>query len=471
MRRWLGVTRRLLAAVLLGLSAALVWLASSTAAAPGGDLAAVDRPRVLATTIDTSITPVVADQLHDGLEEALDGSYAAYVIELDTPGGLVESMRDIVSDILASPVPVIVYVSPEGARAASAGAVITLASHVAVMAPGTTIGAATPVGLGGEDLSAKIVNDAAAQAESLAQLRGRDVEFAVDMVREGRSATAEEAVEIGVVDGVAATLADALLIADGKQVVVAGDREVTVQTADATVERYDLGFFRQVLQFLADPNIAFLLLVVGTLGLILELASPGVGVAGTIGSLALLMALYSLSVLPVNVVGLLLLGVAIALFIAEVLAPGFGGFAAVGAGALVLAALFLFEDSEGVAVDLAAALPLALVLLAAALVVGRLARRTRREPSVSTGTDVFSGQRVPVRVADGTTGTSYAEGAWWTLRSVSSPLTVGSTVLVVGVDGLVLLVDPDVVDVETSSEATPAAETTEATPPQGREAT
>jgi membrane-bound serine protease (ClpP class) len=459
----LGVTRRFLAAVLLGALAALGGLSSVASLALPAGTEAADRPRVLATTIDTSITPVIADQVHDGLEEALDGGYDAYVIELDTPGGLVDAMRDIVADILASPVPVIVYVSPEGARAASAGAIITLASHVAVMAPGTTIGAATPVGLGGEDLSAKIVNDAAAQAESLAQLRGRNVEVAGEMVRDGRSVTSEEAVELNVVDGEAATLADALLLADGKQVVVSGDREVTVRTADAAVERYDLGWLRQVLQFLADPNIAFLLLVIGTLGLILELASPGVGVAGTIGALSLLLALFSLSVLPVNMVGLLLLGIAVALFIAEVLAPGFGGFAAVGAGALVLAAIFLFEDSEGVSVDLAAALPLALTALVAAVVVGRIARRTRHEPSVSTGMDVFSGRRVPVRVADGTTGTSYAEGAWWSLRSVGAPLTVGSDVLVVGVDGLVLLVDPQAEEPPAEATSTPETPTQEGT--------
>jgi membrane-bound serine protease (ClpP class) len=231
---------------------------------------------------------------------------------------------------------------------------------------------------------------------SLAQLRGRNVEFAEEMVRDGRSATVDEAVELGVVDGEAPTLADALLLADGMQVEVSGEREVTVRTADAVVERYDLGWLRQVLQFLADPNIAFLLLVIGTLGLILELASPGVGVAGTIGALSLLLALFSLSVLPVNVVGLLLLGVAVALFIAEVLAPGFGGFAAVGAGALVLAAIFLFEDSEGVSVDLAAALPLALVALVAAVVVGRIAR-CPPGPTCSAADGCLSGSRTGAR--------------------------------------------------------------------------
>ena len=442
MRRGRTVTRTLLVVVLLSLSLGLLWLGSA-AGLGSGDSGAAERPRVLATRIEDSITPVIADQVHDGLERAVDGSYNAYVIELDTPGGLVDAMRDIVGDILASPLPVIVYVSPEGARAGSAGAIITLASHVAVMAPGTTIGAATPVGLGGEDLSAKIVNDATAQAAALARLRDRDVDLAVSMVREGEAVTVEEAVDAGLVDAQATTLADALLVADGRVVTVSGQREVTVRTADAEVERYDLGLLREILQFLADPNVAFLLLMVGMLGLIFEMTSPGVGIGGTIGALALLLALFSLSVLPVDAAGLLLLGAAIALFIAEVLVPGFGGFAAVGGVALVLSALFLFDDAEGVSVDLWAAVPLAVLVLVAAVVVGRLARRTRHEPSRSTGTDVFTGRRLAVRSADGTTGTSYAEGAWWSLRSVGAPLTVGSEVPVVGVDGLVLLVDPD----------------------------
>ncbi len=450
MRSAAVVVTRLTTAIVLGLLAIGVWLDPSWGTDATASAASDDQPLVLATTIDTSITPVVADQIADGLDEAADRDLDAYVIELDTPGGLVDSTRDIVADILASPLPVIVYVSPSGARAGSAGAVITFASHVAVMAPGTTIGAATPVGLGGDDLSTKIVNDAAAQAEALATLRGRNVEFAGDTVRDGRTATAAEAVELGAVDGEASSLAEALDVADGRTVTVAGDRRVTVDTAGASVERYDMGFVRQVLQFLANPEIAFLLLIIGMLGLIFELASPGVGVAGTIGAVALVLALFSLSLLPVDVVGLLLLALAGGLFLAEVLAPGIGAFAVGGAIALVCAAIFLFDDAEGASVDLVTVLPLALVMLVAAVFVGRLARRTRGAPSVTTGLDVFAGRSVPVRNADGATGTSYAEGAWWSLRSIGPPLRVGSHVRVVGVDGLTLLVDPDAPEQQTS---------------------
>jgi membrane-bound serine protease (ClpP class) len=208
------------------------------------------------------------------------------------------------------------------------------------------------------------------------------------------------------------------------------------------VERRDMGLVRQILQTLADPNIAFLLLTLGTLGLIYELVTPGIGVAGVTGATALLLALFSLSVLPVNIVGLLLLVVAMGLFVAELFAPGVAGFAFGGAVVLVLAALFLFDDAEGVAVDLTAALPLAVVMFVAAILGGRVAVRSRALPASTTGADVFTGRSVPVREAQGTTGRSFTEGAWWSLRSVGPTLNAGSTVRVVGMDGLVLLVDP-----------------------------
>jgi len=429
---------RLVGAVLAGCFAVLLAMAPSAGEAADGD-------RVLVTEISTAITPVVADHVADGLERAADEGYAAYVIELDTPGGLVESMRDIVSDILASPVPVVVYVSPDGARAGSAGAFITISAHVAVMAPGTTIGAATPIGLEGQEVPEKIVNDAAAQAEALARLRGRDVGFASDMVREGRSIEVGEALELGVVDARASSLSEALDAADGRTVTVAGERELTMRTAGLAVDRYDLGMLRQILQFLADPNIAFLLLTLGTLGLIYELATPGVGVAGATGVTCFLLAMFSLSVLPVNAVGLLLLAVAAALFVAEVLAPGVAGFGFGGAVVLVLSAVFLFDDGSGVAVDLGAALPLAVVMFVAVVLAGRVALRTRRAPSTMTGMDALIGRTVTVQASDSDvrTGRTYVQGSWWALRSTGGRLVQGAEARVVDVDGLVLVVDPD----------------------------
>lgn len=435
MNRVMPPRARLVAAVVLGVFAAVML-------GGAGDADQDTEPRVLVTEIATAITPVVADHIEGGLARAEADGYDAYVIELDTPGGLVTSMRDIVTDILASDVPVIVYVAPDGARAASAGAVITLASHVAVMAPGTTIGAATPVAMEGEDVSDKIINDMAAYTKALAELRERDVEFAEEMVHDGRAIDVGEALEIGAVDAPADSLSEALVAADGRQVTVTGDRDVTVRTGGATIERHDMGALRQVLQFLADPNIAFLLLTIGTLGLIYELATPGVGFAGATGLTALLLALFSLSVLPVNAVGLLLLAVAVGLFVAEVLAPGVAGFGFGGAIVLVLSSVFLFDDASGAAVDLWAAIPLAVVMFVAVVVAGRVALRTRKAPSTSTGGDLLTGRRVEVVEAEGTKGTTYAIGSWWTMRSIGPPLRVGAEVLVTDVDGLVLVVDP-----------------------------
>jgi len=401
------------------------------------------RPRVLVTQVRTTITPVVADHVEDGLARAADGDFTAYVLELDTPGGLVTSMRDIVENVLASPVPVLVYVSPHGARAGSAGAIIALSAHVAVMAPGTAIGAATPVGLEGAEVSDKIVNDAAAQAESLAQLRGRDVEVAGDMVRDGRSVTVEQALELGVVDAVAPSLTAALDAADGRTTTVAPERAVVVRTAGAEVVRDDMGLLRQFLQVLADPNLAFLLLTLGTLGLIYELATPGIGVAGGTGAVALLLALFSLSVLPVNAVGLLLLAVAAALFVAELFAPGTAGFAFGGAVVLVLAATFLFDDTEGVSVDLMTVLPTAVIAALAAVVAGQLVLRTRGAAVVG-GPEPLPGQTVTLQSVspDGCTGQVFAEGAWWTTRTTGPRLEPGCEVRVRERDGLDLVVEP-----------------------------
>jgi membrane-bound serine protease (ClpP class) len=435
-------TRRIVAGRLLAVLLGLLAVLTGTAVVSSAEQPAPAAPRVLATTLTTPITPVVADHVTEALDRAAAEGFDAYVIELDTPGGLVTAMRKIVSGVLASEVPVIVYVSPAGARAASAGAIIALASHVLVMAPGTTIGAATPVGLEGEEVSDKIVNDAASQAVALADLRGRDARFAEEAVRDGRSATVNEAIDLGVADGRATDLDGALALADGLVVTVAGQKEVTVHTAGATVVRQDLGLFRQVLQVLADPNLTFLLLTLGTLGLIYELATPGVGVAGSVGAVALVLALFSLAVLPVSAVGVLLLVLAVALFVAEALAPGVAGFAFGGAVVLILAGLFLFNGAEGISVDPAAVIPLAVVLFAGAVLAGRLVARTRRLPSTTTGADVLRGRTVTLETADGATGRTFTEGTWWSVRSTGTPLVPGAPVTVVGLDGLTLLVQP-----------------------------
>ncbi|MGH8927339.1 MAG: NfeD family protein, partial [Acidimicrobiia bacterium] len=227
--------------------------------------------RLMLVEIDGAITPVIADYIEAAIAEAERDGYGALIIAIDTPGGLDISMREIVQSMLNAAIPTIAYVSPEGARAASAGTFITMAADVAAMAPATSIGAATPVDLQGGEITDKIINDAAAFAVTVAERRNRNVEFAEDSVREGRSVTAREAVELGVVDLIARDLDDLLFQIDGREVPSLG---LTLATERATVERNELGALKEILGQLADPNLAFLLLSVGTLAIVYEAANP-----------------------------------------------------------------------------------------------------------------------------------------------------------------------------------------------------
>ncbi|HEX2180141.1 MAG TPA: nodulation protein NfeD [Actinomycetota bacterium] len=424
------------AAWLLAFVTGLVLLAGSPAS--GQD----SLPQVLVAEVDGAITPVAADYLTDGVEEAEEGGYQAFVVELNTPGGLDTSMRAIVQEFIGAQVPVIVYVSPQGARAASAGAIIAYAAHVAVMAPATAIGASTPVDLEGGDLDRKIINDAAAYAESIARLRGRNVEFAEQMVREGRSIAAAEALEIGAVDLVSGSLPELLNQVDGREVTVGpGDRTVTLETADAAVEPFELEVFRRIQQLLADPNLAFLFMSLGMLAIVYELASPGIGAGGILGAILLVLALFSLSVLPVNVAGILLLLVAAGLFAAELFAPGVGIAAAGGAVALLLSGVFLFEEAPGIRVSLAVILPVTVVVGAGVVLAGRLVVSSQRERSTITGEQQYLGRILTVGRSSGNRGQALVDGAWWNVRS-EAELNAGDRVQVTGYEGLDLLVGP-----------------------------
>jgi membrane-bound serine protease (ClpP class) len=407
------------------------------AASPGRAQAST----ILAVTVDGVITPIMADHIRDVLDRAEREGPQAILVQLDTPGGLDTSMRDIIQSFLNARVPVIVFVSPQGARAASAGALITLASHVAVMAPGTSIGAATPIsGEGGEDLAQKVINDAASYAESIAEQRGRNVNFAIDAVREGKSIAANEALETGVIDLIARDRAELLTELDGREVELAPGRTVTLRTAGVGVVEIELGFARSVLQWLADPNIAFLFISIGTLAIIYELANPGIGAGGITGVILLLLAFTALSVLPVNAAGAILLVLAGVLFVAELFVPGIGVFAAGGTVALILGGLFLFRGPIGV--DPAAVLPVALLVGAGALALGRVAWRTRRLVGVS-GTEAILGARGVVKAIDGDDVQVFVQGSWWGARARSGPLRPGQEIRVTEMDGLRLIVEPD----------------------------
>ncbi|HEX2153738.1 MAG TPA: nodulation protein NfeD, partial [Acidimicrobiia bacterium] len=354
---------------------------------------------VLLADVEGTITPVIAEYLADAVEEA-ETREAVLLVRIDTPGGLDISMRDIVQSFLNSPVPVVTYVAPEGARAASAGTFITMAAHVAAMAPATSIGAATPVDLQGGEISDKIINDAAAFAVSVAERRGRDTGFAEDAVRKGTSITAPEAVERGVVDLRAEDVDDLLTRIDGMTVEIDGE-PVTLATEGAVVDRFELGTFREVLGQIADPNIAFLLLSFGTLAIVYEAANPGIGFAGIAGVIAILLGFFALSVLPVTAAGVALLLLAAALFLGELFVPGVGVMAAGGTIALLLAGLFLFEGTPEVRAPIL--WPTALVVGAATTFAGRLAWQARRTPT-TTGVSTLVGKRVRVEPRDGSRG-------------------------------------------------------------------
>ncbi|ELS58413.1 putative protease/transporter [Streptomyces viridochromogenes Tue57] len=405
-------------------------------------MSAAQSPTVLVTRLDGTITPVVADHVEEGLRIAERDGHEALLIEMDTPGGLLQSTREIVQDVLASDVPVIVYVTPSGARAASAGAYIALSAHVAAMAPGTHIGAGTPVTGQGEEASEKVVNDAVAFAVSIAEQRGRSVDFARDMVRDGKAVPDEEAVRIDAVDLVAPSRDALLNELDGRRVVVGPEgaqRDVVLRTAGAQVVEHELGFFGELRQLLASPELAYLFLSVGTLAVIYELASPGMGFAGVIGVILLVLGFVALSVLPFNVGGLLLLALAAALFVAEVLTPGTGVFAAGGTVALLFAGVLMFRGELGV--DPAVLWPTAFVVGGGSVLAGRLAWRARKARP-TTGHQTLLGREAVVRRAEGRTGQVLLEGAWWTVRCRDTGLAEGQHVRVVDHDGLELIVEP-----------------------------
>lgn len=393
---------------------------------------------VLVTDVDGPITPAVAHYLESAGEAAAE-SNSVLVVTIDTPGGLDTSTRDIVQSFLNAPTPVVVYVQPHGARAASAGTFIVMSAHVAAMAPATAIGAATPIDLQtGEEVSDKIINDSVAFAVSVAEERGRNVEFAEEAVRDGRSITANEAVEENVVDLVANDLDDLLTAIDGMVVDVQGTA-VTLATAGVVPDNFELSMFGQILTQLADPNLALLFLSLGTLAVIYEAANPGLGFAGVLGVILLLVGFFALSVLPVQATGIALLVLAIALFIGEIFVPGIGILAAGGTIALLLAGVFLFEGE--LRVDPPVLWPTALLMGLFTAFAGRAVVRARLRPATS-GAETLLGKRVTVQGSPGAGWSTFLEGSWWTVRSSRGDLMDGDEAQVVAREGLELVVDP-----------------------------
>lgn len=413
-------------------------LAAAVKSAPG--------PRVDFISIDGGINPAVDDFIRESIARARETGARALVIQLDTPGGLLTSTRSIVKEILGSPVPVIVYVAPAGAGAGSAGVFITLAAHVAAMAPGTNIGAAHPVTGGGGEVKGvmgeKLENFTASFSETIAQKRGRNTEWAIQAVRKSVSITEKEALKKNVVDIVAANLDDLLAQADGRRVDVDG-RAVTLAVKNARVERFEMGLKQRVLNTLADPQIAYLLLMAGILGLYMEFSHPGVIFPGVAGAIALLLAFASFQILPINYAGLMLIVLGIALLVAEAFLPSFGVLGVGGAIALGLGSLLLFDtQSSDLTVGRGIVFAAVGTLSAYMLLVGYLVMRTQKKKPM-VGLEALVGEVGEVRVPLAPAGQVFVHGEYWSAEAPggeSDPIAAGEKVRVVGFDGLRLRV-------------------------------
>lgn len=421
-------------ASLATVAAAAVFLSAPASAAA---------PRVLAVEFDNDVNPVTADYVVGEIRRAERDDFSAVVILLDTPGGLSESMRKIVkAELAVRKLPVIVYVSPEGARAASAGVWIGQAADILAMAPQTNIGSSTPISLGGEDiqrdLRRKVVNDAAASLRALAKSHGRNVKWADDAVRKASNLTAEEALRSNVIDAVAPSLPALLEQIDGWR--TKGTKNLVLKTAGAEITRVEMSLWKRILDTIIDPNIIALMLSLGVLGIVVELWNPGLVFPATLGGICLIIGLYGLQVLPVSWAGILLMLLAAGFWGAEPFVASHGALALAGAVSFVFGALLLFDPAgPGYQVSLSVALAVAGTITAFLLFVVAKLVQVRRKP-VEVGQQSIVGQLGEVRRG----GLVAVRGELWQAKPAGGePLTPGELVEVVGIEnGLTLLVRP-----------------------------
>jgi membrane-bound serine protease (ClpP class) len=428
------VKSRVLRGVLVAIAATLL-VPAAHAATP---------PQVLAVEFDNDVNPVTADYVIGQIDRANDEGFDAVVILLDTPGGLSDAMKDIYEAELASKVPVIVYVSPEGARAASAGVWIGQAGDILAMAPQTNIGSSTPITVGGEDiqddLRRKVVNDAAASLKALAGEHGRNVQWADDAVRKASNLTAREALEMNVIDVIAPTLPGLLNDIDGRKTVPKG---IVLNTAGAEVERVEMSLWTRILDTLVDPNLIVILMSLGLLGITIELWSPGLIFPGTLGAISLIIGLFGLQILPISWAGLLLILLAAAFFAAELFVTSHGALALAGAAAFVVGSLMLFDPAgESYQVSIWVALAVgATMALMVALAVAKVVQV--RRSSVVTGQEELIGEVGVVRQTLEPEGLVFVHGELWRARTAGAPVPPGEEVRVEALeDSLTLRVAP-----------------------------
>ena len=417
-------------------------LAGAIAALLAVSIAAASEP-IVRLALSDSINPITRDYLLRGIEEAVKIEAKLIVIELDTPGGLESSMRDIVSAELSSPIPIVVFVFPKGGRAASAGTFITLAADVAAMAPGTNIGAAHPVGLigtsqGGEDSteSEKAANDAAAFARSIAEKRGRNVEWAEKSVLQSDAISAEEALQNGAIDLIAEDLDDLLAKLDG----YALPDGRTIATEDLPVMTISPNLRERLLGLLADPNLVYILFILGLYGLIYEFFHPGIGFGLAAGGVFLLLALFGLQILPVNVVGVVLVLFGIGLIVLDAFTPTNGILTGGGVVSLLAGSFTLFDIPDR-AVGLSWGTIISVVAVTTALFAFVISKGLliQRKPVV-TGKEALIGKRGVVRQELAPQGTVFINGEYWNARSSDRTIPAGAEVVVERIDGTTLIV-------------------------------
>jgi membrane-bound serine protease (ClpP class) len=388
-----------------------------------------------------SINPGLGDFILEGIRTAENRHAEALVILLDTPGGLDSTMRQIVQGIINAKMPVIVYVSPKGARAASAGVLITLAAHVAAMAPGTNIGAAHPVSMGMREMDKvmgqKVVNDMVAYGQALAAERGRNAAWVEKAVRQSVSITASEALRLQVIDLVAESVSDLLQKVNGRTVTLAGQARV-LNTAGAPVREIAEGLRTRVLKYIGDPNVAYILMMLGLAGLYFELAHPGVVLPGVVGVLCLLLAFFSFQTLPINYIGILLIILAFVLFILEFKVTSYGLLSLSGILSLLLGSMMLFRGEEGMGVSWGVLIPTVIIISAFFIAVAGIVFKSHLRRAM-TGAEAMVGEKGHAYTDLAPRGKVFVQGEYWQAES-EEPIWKGEPVEVVKVVNLRLLV-------------------------------